>query len=262
LHIMSGQYTIDEKNHERQYLLAKNLQPLTQRALQHIKLPQNIKVLDVACGMGETTRLLAKHFNGADITGADIDGVLVQTAKTITAQSGDNINFITADATQLPFEDNTFDVVFSRYLLMHVPSPLTILLEMKRVCKPGGIVFAQEPDINSSGSHPHSWAYDKVKEYFNALFIDGLIGRKLPAYFKQAGLHNLQYHADIAFEVHTNDLRRMYTLTAEALEGALLAKKLSTKEEHTAWVNELRRVENDADAVHLTHPVIAVWGTK
>ncbi len=258
-----GNYTIDEKNLERQQLLAANLAPLTGRALQCIHLPQkDARILDIACGIGETSRLLAKHFAGAAITAMDIDNNLVQTAKSISVKENANIEFINADATNLPFEDNSFDLVFSRYLLMHVPDAVTILREMKRVCKPGGIVFAQEPDINASNSYPASWAYDKIKEYFLALFVDGLIGRKLPAYFNQIELQNTGSHADVVFEVNKNTVRRMYRLTAEALENALLAKKLATKNEHAAWVAELERIENDASTVVLTHPAIAVWGTK
>ncbi|HWB27396.1 MAG TPA: methyltransferase domain-containing protein [Chitinophagaceae bacterium] len=260
---MHQEYTINEHNLERQRLLAQNLQPLTERALQLVDAPPgNLRILDIACGIGETTRLLATYFSGSMVTGADIDDALVQTAKAMTKPVAAGVSFITADATNLPFADNSFDIVFGRYLLMHVPDPLAILQEMKRVCRPGGIVFSQEPDISSSTCYPHSWAYDKIVEYFNALFVDGLIGRKLPAYFTQAGLRNMQHKTDVTFELHSNSLRRMYTLTGQALEGALIAKQLATKEEHRAWVNELKRVESDDSTIHLTHPVVAVWGVK
>lgn len=261
---MHGNYTIEEKNLERQQMLAENLEPFTVKAFQKIgQLKPGAKILDIACGLGETTRLIASSFDGSVITGLDRDSSLIEAAKSIHAPEGSNIDFITGDAEHLPFADNSFDFVFSRYLLMHVPDPMAILKEMKRVCKPGGIVFAQEPDINSGNTYPESWAYDKLRDYFLALFVDGLVGRKLPAYFSLIELQNLQSHADARFELYKNNrLRRLYTLTGEAIEGALLAKQLTTKEEHREWLDELRRAENDETAVYLSHPVIAVWGTK
>jgi ubiquinone/menaquinone biosynthesis C-methylase UbiE len=260
---MQQHYTIEEKNLERQHLLAAYLQPFTLRAFNTIgQLQPGAKILDVACGLGETTRLIAGHFNGASITGLDRDAGLIEAAKNITNIPGTDVQYVAGDATHLPFEDNSFDIVFSRYLLMHVPDAPAIIKELKRVCKPGGIVFAQEPDISSGTSYPESWAYDKVQEYFQALFVDGFIGRKLPAYFKQAGLHTIQHQGDVFFEVESNKLRRLYTLTGHAIGGALLAKQLTTQGEYDTWLQELERAENDPETVYLSHAVIAVWGSK
>ncbi len=261
---MQANYTIAEKNLERQYLLAENLEPFTVKAFQKIgPLKEGAKILDIACGLGETTRLIASSFAGSHITGIDRDNSLIEAAKNIRDAAGGNINFVTGDAEHLPFADNSFDFVFSRYLLMHVPDPIAILKEMKRVCRPGGIVFAQEPDINSGNTYPESWAYDKLRAYFLALFVDGLVGRKLPGYFSLMEMNNLQSQADARFELYKNNrLRRLYTLTGEAIEAALLAKQLTTKEEYDDWIMELNRCENDETAVYLSHPVIAVWGTK
>jgi len=258
---MQQNYTIEESNLERQHLLAAYLQPFTQRAFNTIgQLQTGAKILDVACGMGETTQLIAGHFAGANITGLDRDEALIEAAKKINDNA--KIQYLTGDATHLPFEDNSFDFVFSRYLLMHVPDAPTIIKELKRVCKAGGIVFTQEPDISSGTSYPESWAYDKVQEYFIALFVDGLIGRKLPAYFRREGFSNIQHQGDVSFEVESNTLRRLYTLTGHAIGGALIAKQLTTQEEYNNWIKELERAENDADTVYLSHAVIAVWATK
>ena len=76
-------------------------------------------------------------------------------------------------------------------------------------------------------------------------------------------MNSRQSQADARFELYQNNrLRRLYTLTGEAIEGALLTKQLTTKEEHGEWLEELRRAENDETAVYLSHPVIAVWGIK
>src|SRR5882724_10709391 len=177
-------YTIEEKNLERQHLLAQYLEPLTLHALETISLPKGAKILDIGCGIGQTTRLLAKRFPGTCLTGLDGDDALINAAKEMTGQLSSTMDFITADALQLPFADKSFDLVFARYCLHHIPAAQEALAEMKRVCKTGAIVFAQEPDINFLQSYPESWAYPKMKEFTNELFADAFLGRKLINYFR------------------------------------------------------------------------------
>ncbi len=55
--------------------------------------------------------------------------------------------FICGDVQDLPFEENAFDTIYCRYILEHVPDPLQVLNEAKRVLKPHGKIFIQENAI-------------------------------------------------------------------------------------------------------------------
>jgi len=257
-------YDIKETNFERQHLLAEQLDPLSLDALRNITLPeaQNPRILDLGCGIGNTTNMLNGRFPGAHITGVDGDKLLIRAATERNADKHPNLDFLTGDARHLPFPDNCFHLVFSRYILEFIPEPLSALNEMKRVCKPGGILFCQDPDVNFVQSYPESWAYPKFVELANRLFPDATIGRKRPHYFNKAGIQHIQYRAQAGLADGKASLKRLYTLTALAMKDGLLDKGLLQSDEFDKWVAELRRMEEDPEAVLLKFPTIAIWGTK
>jgi len=133
---------------------------------------------------------------------------------------------------------------------------------MVRVAKPGGLVFVQEPDANFLASYPESWAYPKAINIVNALFADALVGRKMISYFTKAKLTSIRYRAEAVFSGQDSTLKKFYTQTAIALKEAILKKQLMTEKEHSEWVAELARAEQDPDTLVLTHPSISVWGEK
>ncbi len=102
------------------------------------------RVLDVACGTGRYTRLLARH--GADVTGLDASrGMIARARRT----SDPAITWILASATHLPFADHTFDLLTSGLLLDHLPELAPAFREMSRVLRPSGraIITAIHPDM-------------------------------------------------------------------------------------------------------------------
>lgn len=96
------------------------------------------KVLDVACGNGNTAIPAAK--GGADVTGIDLTPYLVEQAKQRAAASGVAAKFEVGDAEALPYDDSSFDAVVSMYGAMFAPRPEIIASELKRVCRRGGLI--------------------------------------------------------------------------------------------------------------------------
>ncbi len=96
------------------------------------------KVLDVACGTGNTTIPAAK--TGASVTGVDIATNLLEQAKKRAASEKLNIHFEEGDAEDLPFVDHSFDLVLSMFGAMFAPRPEKVAAELIRVCKPGGVI--------------------------------------------------------------------------------------------------------------------------
>jgi 2-polyprenyl-3-methyl-5-hydroxy-6-metoxy-1,4-benzoquinol methylase len=118
-------YTIDERNPERQQLLAEILNPPTRDMLSGLPKIAGAKVLDLGCGQGNTTRCLAEALEPSLCIGLEYDADLVDYAQT-RPQNPPSVQFQQGDATQLPFPDASFDIVFCRYLLIHMaatPSP-------------------------------------------------------------------------------------------------------------------------------------------
>ena len=126
-------YPIDEQNLERQRLLARVLEPITKRLLDGLGLRPDSRCLDIGCGIGETTQLIARFLGPqSECSGVDQDAALIQVAQTAPSAGG-RLTFRACDSTKLPFEDETFDFVFTRYLLVHVQEAPILLREMLRV---------------------------------------------------------------------------------------------------------------------------------
>ncbi|MGK7933007.1 MAG: methyltransferase domain-containing protein [Microcystaceae cyanobacterium] len=106
------------------------------------KLPRGTTVLDVGCGFGGSSRILAKDY-GFDATGITISPKQVKRAQELTAE-GLTAQFKVDDALNLSFPDNSFDVVWSIEAGPHMPDKAKYASEMMRVLKPGGILVVAD----------------------------------------------------------------------------------------------------------------------
>jgi ubiquinone/menaquinone biosynthesis C-methylase UbiE len=96
-------------------------------------------VLDLGCGPGTITLGLAHEVLPGRVTGVDASPSCVESAQRRAAgMEMVNVSFRTANAGELPFEDGSFDLVFSHDLLGTVPRPHEVLTEIHRVLRPGG----------------------------------------------------------------------------------------------------------------------------
>ncbi|MCG1002216.1 MULTISPECIES: class I SAM-dependent methyltransferase [Halobacterium] len=93
------------------------------------------RVLEIACGTGRFTVMLAER--GADITGLDISGPMLQEGREKAQRAGvaDTIEFMRGDAGRLPFPDDHFDTVFAMRFFHLADTPARFLTEMARVSK-------------------------------------------------------------------------------------------------------------------------------
>ncbi len=116
------------------------------------------KVLDLAAGTGASAVSLAR--SGADVTAADFSAGMIAEGK---RRYGDvpNLAFVQADATDLPFPDDTFDTVTMSFGLRNVNEPKKALAELLRVTKPGGALVICE------FSHPPHPAFRSLYRFYN-----------------------------------------------------------------------------------------------
>jgi ubiquinone/menaquinone biosynthesis C-methylase UbiE len=95
--------------------------------------------LDVACGAG----VVACHFASvvSSATGIDMTPAMIERAKSLQRSRGlNNTRWDLGDVMYLPYADDSFSIVTSRYAFHHMPAPERVLSEMVRACKVGGVV--------------------------------------------------------------------------------------------------------------------------
>jgi ubiquinone/menaquinone biosynthesis C-methylase UbiE len=111
------------------------------------------RVLDVGCGPGTITLDIGRRVAPALVTGIDPSADVIAQAQR-DADGVENVEFATGDVYALDFADATFDVVHAHQVLQHLPDPIGALREMRRVCKPDGVVAARDSDYAAFTWYP------------------------------------------------------------------------------------------------------------
>ncbi|MEQ8822905.1 MAG: class I SAM-dependent methyltransferase [Filomicrobium sp.] len=117
-------------------IVGTTLQIVGEQLCETIDLRAGTKVLDVAAGNGNATLAAARRF--CEVTSTDYVPALLDKARGRAKAEGVAVVFQTADAEDLPFEDNSFDVVLSTFGVMFTPNQPKAAAEMMRVVRPGG----------------------------------------------------------------------------------------------------------------------------
>jgi len=125
------------------------------------RLDSTKRVLDVGSGVGGTSRCLAKAF-GCRVTGIDLTDEYCRAAAMLSAKIGlaDLVDFRQGDATNLPFDGGSFDVVWTEHVAMNIPDKPRLYREMHRVLKRGGTLAIYDILAGPSGPvlFPVPWA--------------------------------------------------------------------------------------------------------
>lgn len=114
------------------------LLPLGPRLVAACGVETGMKVLDVAAGTGNASVPAAER--GAEVTASDLTPELLEAGRRSAESSGIELDWVVADAEDLPFDDSSFDVVMSSIGAMFAPHHETVADELARVCRPGGTI--------------------------------------------------------------------------------------------------------------------------
>ncbi len=253
-------YTISELNSERQHLLAQLLNPVCEPIVRKSSPPTGARCLDLGCGQGSTTRWLHEVWNAAETVGVDFDPNLIDYARSVTPEPS-SISYQQGNAMQLDFPDASFDAIFLRYLLVHVPDPDAAIREMLRVVKPGGIIVAVEPDCSYDHAHPPNFGLTMMTKVWHGLFAHPCFGREMYSRFRAAGAANLESGMMSMMGMPHEDqgriLRRIYLLSLEARRPALLARNVLDEATVDRMLADLRHLNDDTTSVIYKFP--DVW---
>jgi arsenite methyltransferase len=158
--------------------------PVGEQAIARMRVGLDARVLDVGCGSGWASRLLAKSALNGSVVGIDISDEMIGVARE-ASRSFPNVSFEVASAEQLPFSDGDFSHAFSMESLYYYRNIPKALSEIHRILRPGGL-FVAVVDLYWENAATHQWI-DTLKVPVELLSVDDY--RSL---FADAGFVNIK----------------------------------------------------------------------
>jgi SAM-dependent methyltransferase len=167
--------------------------------LEHLRPTDH--VLDVGCGPGTITHGLAARVPQGRVVGLDSSADVIASAVADRAASAAHLTFEVGDVYALDHPDHSFHVVHAHQVLQHVDDPVRALTEMRRVCRPGGIVAARDADYAAMTWAPADPRLDRWLELYRAVAQrnggEPDAGRRLLGWAHAAGFDEVIASADV-----------------------------------------------------------------
>ena len=213
--------------------------------LPHLAAGQSL--LDVGCGPGTITADLAERVAPGVVTAVEITAeALALGQEEIAARGTDNVRFAVADVHSLDFPDDTFDVVHAHQVLQHVADPVLALKEMRRVCKPGGVVAARDGDYGGFRWFPEVPALDEWLRLYQALATSNGghpdAGRRLRSWALEAGFPEEAVASSASSWVYATAQERAWWAGMWAERTTKSSTAVQYVEKGFAYVEELEAV--------------------
>jgi SAM-dependent methyltransferase len=214
--------------------------------------PADSLVLEVGCGVGVQTVVLARRSPGARFVAIDRSARSLAIARrAVKAAHLRNVEFRQANIYALPFTAHSFDHVFVCFVLEHLANPARALTVLQRYLKPGGTVTIIEGDHGSTYFHPDSAAARDAIGCQIALQAqaggNALIGRQLYPLMVGAGLENVRVDPRMVYvdasrpELVDGFTCRTFTAMVEGVRAPAIAAGLITPRRFDAGVRALHR---------------------
>lgn len=154
-------------------------------------LAPGMRLLDVGCGPGTITADLAARLGPGLVLAIDADRGVLDEAAAAAERAGVDIQFATGDVYRLDLDGGSFDVVHAHQVLQHLSDPVAALVEMRRVCRPAGVVAARDADYATMTWAPAEPALDRWLALYHELARanggEPDAGRHLLAWARRAG---------------------------------------------------------------------------
>lgn len=212
-----------------------------------------LRLLDCGAGPGTITLSLAKYIPQGEVIATDLSAEVMQRAQAMAISKGvNNMKCMAASIYDLPFPDESFDVVHAQQVLCHLDAPLEALQSMLRVCKPGGVVALRESDLRMWTVHPE---YPGVLEFhkvqmsvMDAAGGTNTLGPRLVSLAMEAGIARDSISASMGTWCYsTREEREIWggSMSARIRNGELRKKVIDAK---LGWsAEELDAMADDWD---------------
>jgi ubiquinone/menaquinone biosynthesis C-methylase UbiE len=252
---------------DRLMLLNDIFGPGTEEVLQVAGLAQGIRVAEIGCGAGHTALWIARFVGSSgSVNAVDLSPEQLLMAEQNARAAGlTNISFHEAGAYQPGLPRDSFDLVFSRFLMCHLTEPVKALGEMRRMLKPGGILVCEDHDDGGIFTEPPTNTYKRLVEISEAVNrahgLNTYIGLKLPRMVSEAGFRKTEVRVK-QLACLRGPAKRFWEITLREARPAILAAKATTPEELESLCAEIRAIAGDESVLVMLARVTQVWARK
>jgi SAM-dependent methyltransferase len=226
---------------ERLRIVADVMEPTARAALAHVDAASVHDVVDLGCGPGHTTRLLADVFDASSVTGIDQSRAYVEEA---TARARSSCHFVLADVGDEPLPGTPADLVYARYLLSHLADVAAYVARWSRALRPGGWLVLEEPEVITSTDADFA-AYEQVStslvQATGAPFFAGPLLAEFPT---PTGMQRVHDEA-VVIDVTAGQAAAMFWRNARAWDRAAVARAGHDWDAVLQLADRLRAREND-----------------
>jgi ubiquinone/menaquinone biosynthesis C-methylase UbiE len=226
------------------------------------------RAIDLGCGTQGVLDLLSDRVGPTGrVIGVERDRQSVAIAKRFVAdQALQNVEVIQRDAAVTGLQAASFDFVHARLLLVNIPFVETVVREMVRLVRPGGVVASHEADYISHFCDPPLRAWDRLfevfKEYSARSEIDLFIGRRTHRLFREAGLVDIEVKPVIHVYPHGHNRHAIFWQFLQNVRDRILEEKLIAQSELRDLMAELKEHLDRTDVLVVSHLFFQVWGRK
>lgn len=240
--------------------------PAGRRVLLQAGLKPGMHIADFGCGVGAVTRMLGEMTGPTgSVTGVDVSAPQIDQAAEICRSAGlRNVMFAKADACKSGLPRESFDLVYCRFLLLHLPDPAACLREMRDVLRPGGILVIEDGDLDSAASVPPTAlnAFADLSMRLGPIRgVDYSLANNLYHMVREAGFPEPQ------IEVHQpagcgGGPGALLTWSVAEAGSAFVDAGLITRPELKLTLDEMEAAAGDPDVLVLAPRMSIVWARK
>jgi trans-aconitate methyltransferase len=204
---------------ERLRIVAEVMEPYAVAVLSQVPGPVQ-SVIDLGCGPGHTTEMLARCFPHASVTGIDQSEAYVAEA---SARSAERCSFVVGDVGTGPLLGAPADLIYARYLLTHLPDVASYVERWCSALRPGGALVLEEPEVIASDD-PDFAQYERTT-YALVQIGNGVTwaGPLIAAMPTPAGVERV-HDAAVAIDVTAGEAASMFWRNPHAWEPGTLAR--------------------------------------